>query len=75
VGEDNGRHNRCSTGGPPDWLFVDDRPALPEGWTLSADLDGSSLTYTQALVVVQDVALTDRVAVSGRRATLSPPKG
>ncbi|CRK57829.1 putative large secreted protein [Alloactinosynnema sp. L-07] len=36
-----------------------DAPALPKGWTLSADLDGSGGTYTEAKVTDQNIVLTD----------------
>ncbi|WP_211293754.1 PA14 domain-containing protein [Lentzea kentuckyensis] len=44
---------------PADWLFSSDLPALPQGWTLSADLDGSGVNYTTAQVTDQNVVLTD----------------
>ena len=44
---------------PADWLFSGDLPALPKGWTLSADLDGNGTTYTTAQVTDQNVVLTD----------------
>ncbi|WP_176926858.1 PA14 domain-containing protein [Actinokineospora alba] len=44
---------------PADWLHTVDSPALPKGWTLSADLDGSGSTYTQAKVTDQNIVLTD----------------
>lgn len=44
---------------PPEWLFRSDLPALPDGWTLSADVDGSGAAYTSALVTAQTVVLTD----------------
>lgn len=44
---------------PADWLFSADSPALPTGWTLSADLDGSGTTYTEAKVTDQSIVLTD----------------
>jgi RHS repeat-associated protein len=44
---------------PADWLYSNDVPALPPGWTLSADLDGSGVTYTTAQVTDQNVVLTD----------------
>ena len=44
---------------PADWLYSSDAPALPEGWTLSSDLDGSGATYTTAQVTDQNVVLTD----------------
>lgn len=43
----------------PEWLFTEDVPALPEGWTLSADLDGSGGGYVSALVSDQTIVLTD----------------
>jgi RHS repeat-associated protein len=44
---------------PADWLYPTDAPPLPQGWTLSADLDGSGSTYTQATVADQTIVLTD----------------
>lgn len=44
---------------PSDWLTTVDSPALPKGWTLSADLDGSGAVYTEAKVVDQTIVLTD----------------
>ncbi|QFZ24798.1 hypothetical protein EKG83_40080 [Saccharothrix syringae] len=44
---------------PADWLYSSDLPALPRGWTLSADLDGDGSTYTEAKVTDQNVVLTD----------------
>lgn len=44
---------------PADWLHTADSPALPKGWTLSADLDGSGSTYTEAKVTDQSIVLTD----------------
>ncbi|ONI83265.1 hypothetical protein ALI22I_32470 [Saccharothrix sp. ALI-22-I] len=44
---------------PADWLYSSDLPALPKGWTLSADLDGDGSTYTEAKVTDQNVVLTD----------------
>jgi RHS repeat-associated protein len=44
---------------PADWLQTTDSPALPQGWTLSADLDGTSMNYTQAQVTDQTIVLTD----------------
>jgi RHS repeat-associated protein len=44
---------------PADWLSPSDSPALPTGWTLSADLDGTGATYTQAVSTDQTVVLTD----------------
>jgi len=44
---------------PADWLSTTDTPALPKGWTLSADLDGSGGTYTEAKVTDQNIVLTD----------------
>ncbi|MCG8922254.1 PA14 domain-containing protein [Lentzea sp. CC55] len=44
---------------PADWLHSSDLPALPKGWTLSADLDGTGSTYTEAKVTDQNVVLTD----------------
>ncbi|WP_436496882.1 PA14 domain-containing protein [Actinokineospora sp. HUAS TT18] len=44
---------------PADWLATTDSPALPKGWTLSADLDGSGAGYTEAKVADQTIVLTD----------------
>ncbi|WP_245733189.1 PA14 domain-containing protein [Lentzea jiangxiensis] len=44
---------------PADWLHSSDLPALPRGWTLSADLDGSGTGFTEAKVTDQNVVLTD----------------
>ncbi|WIY02434.1 PA14 domain-containing protein [Amycolatopsis mongoliensis] len=44
---------------PADWLFTSDLPVLPQGWTLSADLDGEGSSYTEAKVTDQNVVLTD----------------
>jgi RHS repeat-associated protein len=44
---------------PADWLAPSDSPALPTGWTLSADLDGTGATYTQATTTDQTIVLTD----------------
>jgi len=44
---------------PADWLFPTDAPPLPQGWTLSADLDGSGTAYTHATVADQTIVLTD----------------
>ena len=44
---------------PADWLTSTDAPALPKGWTLSADLDGTGGTYTEAKVTDQTIVLTD----------------
>ncbi|MFD4670569.1 PA14 domain-containing protein [Lentzea sp. NPDC058450] len=44
---------------PADWLHSSDLPALPKGWTLSADLDGSGTGFTEAKVTDQNVVLTD----------------
>ncbi|MCP2168215.1 PA14 domain-containing protein [Goodfellowiella coeruleoviolacea] len=42
-----------------DWLYSEDLPALPQGWTLSADLDGQGGSYVSAQVTDQTVVLTD----------------
>ncbi|RLK61321.1 RHS repeat-associated protein [Actinokineospora cianjurensis] len=42
-----------------EWLASTDSPPLPKGWTLSADLDGTGGTYTEAKVVDQTIVLTD----------------
>ncbi|MGW7532261.1 PA14 domain-containing protein [Amycolatopsis sp. NPDC054798] len=44
---------------PADWLFTNDLPALPQGWTLSADLDGDGASYTEAKITDQNIVLTD----------------
>jgi RHS repeat-associated protein len=44
---------------PADRLSPSDSPPLPKGWTLSADLDGTGATYTQAVSTDQTVVLTD----------------
>ncbi len=44
---------------PADWLYSQDLPALPKGWTLSADLDGTGSAFTEAKVTDQNVVLTD----------------
>ena len=44
---------------PGSWLFTQDSPALSQGWTMAADLDGSGLSYTKAQVLDQSVVLTD----------------
>ncbi|MEU6263582.1 hypothetical protein [Saccharopolyspora shandongensis] len=33
-----------------DWLYTEDLPALSEGWTLSADLDGNGGSNVSAQV-------------------------
>ncbi|RLK62005.1 PA14 domain-containing protein [Actinokineospora cianjurensis] len=59
-------YTRTTSGGPVTeqivpsaWLASTDSPALPKGWTLSADLDGSGSTYTEAKVVDQTIVVTD----------------
>ncbi|MEW2386366.1 PA14 domain-containing protein [Micromonospora sp. NPDC047707] len=42
-----------------DWLFAEDVPALPEGWTLSADIDGHGDSYVTAEQTEQTIVLTD----------------
>lgn len=44
---------------PADWLHSSDLPALPKGWTLSADPDGSGASFTEAKVTDQNIVLTD----------------
>ena len=44
---------------PATWLSTTDSPVLPQGWTLSADLDGSGAAYTTAQITDQTVVLTD----------------
>ncbi|MGV9365625.1 PA14 domain-containing protein [Amycolatopsis sp. NPDC003731] len=53
---------------PADWLFTSDLPVLPQGWTLSADLDGDGSSYTEAKVTDQNIVLTD---ASGAKHTWS----
>lgn len=65
---------------PADWLYSQDLPALPKGWTLSADLDGTGASFTEAKVTDQNVVLTD---ASGAKHTwtkkstggYTPPEG
>ncbi|WP_245782337.1 PA14 domain-containing protein [Actinokineospora terrae] len=59
-------YTRTTAGGPVTeqivpsaWLASTDAPALPKGWTLSADLDGTGSTYTEAKVVDQTIVITD----------------
>nr|WP_208406425.1 PA14 domain-containing protein [Amycolatopsis granulosa] len=44
---------------PADWLSTSDLPALPQGWSLSADADGDGTSYTDAKVTDQNIVLTD----------------
>ncbi|HEV7973826.1 PA14 domain-containing protein [Amycolatopsis sp.] len=44
---------------PAGWLYTSDLPTLSQGWTLSADLDGSGTSYTEAKVADQTIVLTD----------------
>ncbi|SDC59148.1 PA14 domain-containing protein [Actinokineospora iranica] len=44
---------------PAAWLATTDSPPLPQGWTLSADLDGTGATYTEAKITDQTIVLTD----------------
>lgn len=44
---------------PAGWLSTTDSPSLPQGWTLSSDLDGSGATYTTAQITDQTVVVTD----------------
>lgn len=44
---------------PSSWLFTAAPPALPQGWSMSADLDGSGDVYTQAQLQDSTVVLTD----------------
>ncbi|MEV4049578.1 PA14 domain-containing protein [Amycolatopsis sp. NPDC049688] len=44
---------------PADWLYTSDLPVLPQGWALSADLDGDGASYTEAKVTDQNIVLTD----------------
>ncbi|MCO7219495.1 PA14 domain-containing protein [Klenkia sp. PcliD-1-E] len=57
---------------PSSWLTTTDSPALPQGWTLSADLDGSGAVYTDALIADQTVVLTD---ASGAKHTWTKTNG
>ncbi|RBY96562.1 hypothetical protein DQ237_07985 [Blastococcus sp. TF02-8] len=57
---------------PTSWLTTADSPALPKGWTLSADLDGSGATYTEATMADQTVVLTD---ASGAKHTWTKTAG
>nr|CEL18157.1 putative large secreted protein [Kibdelosporangium sp. MJ126-NF4]CTQ90613.1 putative large secreted protein [Kibdelosporangium sp. MJ126-NF4] len=65
---------------PSSWLYTTDVPALPQGWTLSADLDGNGPGYTEAKVADQTIVLTD---TSGAKHTwtkkstggYTPPEG
>lgn len=43
----------------PEWLFTEDVPALSEGWSLSADLDGGGTGYVSSQVADQTIVLTD----------------
>ncbi|WP_410603193.1 PA14 domain-containing protein [Amycolatopsis sp. lyj-90] len=47
---------------PADWLNTSDLPVLPQGWTLSADLDGDGTSYLEAKVTDQTIVLTDASA-------------
>ncbi|MGW3960810.1 PA14 domain-containing protein [Amycolatopsis sp. NPDC005003] len=42
-----------------DWLYSADLPAVPRGWTLSADVDGDGASYTDAKIADQSIVLTD----------------
>lgn len=44
---------------PADWLHSSDLPAVPKGWMLSADLDGTGSSFTEAKVTDQNIVLTD----------------
>jgi RHS repeat-associated protein len=44
---------------PAAWLYTSDLPTLPQGWTMSADLDGDGASYTEAKVADQTIVLTD----------------
>jgi hypothetical protein len=64
----------------PDMLYRSDLPALPEGWTLSADVDGSGASYVNALVTSQNVVLADasgakRSWVKTATGSYTPPAG
>ncbi|SMC60718.1 PA14 domain-containing protein [Kibdelosporangium aridum] len=65
---------------PADWLYSADLPTLPQGWTMSSDLDGDGSSYTEAKVTDQNIVLTD---TSGAKHTwtkkstggYTPPEG
>jgi RHS repeat-associated protein len=42
-----------------DWLYSADLPAMPRGWTISSDLDGDGMAYTDAKIADQSIVLTD----------------
>jgi RHS repeat-associated protein len=44
---------------PSNWLYSADLPALTRGWTLSADVDGTGTSYTEAKIADQSIVLTD----------------
>ena len=65
---------------PATWLSTTDSPPIPQGWTLSADLDGSGAAYTTAQIADQTVVLTDATGAKHtytKRSTggYAPPDG
>jgi RHS repeat-associated protein len=65
---------------PTAWLATADSPALPKGWTLSADLDGTGAAYTEARIIDQTIVLTDATGAKHtwtKRSTggYAPPDG
>lgn len=65
---------------PSEWLHTTDLPVLPQGWTLSADLDGTGAAYTTADITDQTVVLTDATGAKhtyAKKSTggYSPPEG
>ncbi|WP_233224144.1 PA14 domain-containing protein [Amycolatopsis sp. BJA-103] len=44
---------------PAGWFYTSDLPTLPQGWTMSADLDGDGASYTEAKIADQTIVLTD----------------
>ena len=46
---------------PASWLSTTDRPALPDGWTLSTDIDGDA-AYTRAAVATESITIYDGAA-------------
>lgn len=44
---------------PSSWLYTSEPPALPVGWNLSANLDGSGAAYTRAQVQDSTIVVTD----------------
>ncbi|HVV12772.1 MAG TPA: PA14 domain-containing protein [Amycolatopsis sp.] len=66
---------------PAAWLYKSALPALPQGWTMSTDLDGTGQAYTRALVTAQNVVLTDSSGAqhtwtkAGTGTGFTPPAG